>query len=220
MKTWTCDNGGDKNRVFMRLLKKIGGLVGWGALGAVFIIASFVLIGVRQGWEFDAVLSGSMEPVLNVGGLVIIRPVDTSRLHTGDVISFKLPGIDTPICHRVIDVQQTKEGLFFQTRGDANEDADQNLVPADSVTGMGVLHLPYVGRLTELAKTGKSPVFILGKKLPVAVLVIFGMGILFIGLTLRDTLEDLLFPSRKSRREMLRKRKERLLKRRQSFRIR
>jgi len=171
----------------------------------------------QYGWEFDAVLSGSMEPELGVGGLVVIRPVTPQTLTTGDVISFKIPGIDTPICHRVIDIRETDDDLLFQTKGDANEEPDPNLIRAQDVNGKAVFYLPYVGYIGHLSQFGRSPVTLMGKNLPAAVLVIFALGLAFIGLTLKDTLEDIFRPSRRWRRERLKKRKERLLKRRKAF---
>ncbi len=166
------------------------------------------MVSSRQGWEFDAVLSGSMVPVYDVGGLVVFRPVDTAELKEGDIISFKLPGIDTPICHRIIDIVDENGSLYFQTKGDANEDPDPDKVLPEYVKGTGVLHLPYVGRLADLSRWGRSRVNVLGKSLPAAVLVIGAMGLLFIGLTLKDTLEEVIFPGRKLHRDRLKKQRE------------
>jgi signal peptidase I len=176
-----------------------------------------VIIAAQYGWQFDAVLSGSMEPRISVGGLVVIKPIDAQHVSTGDVISFKLPGIDTPICHRVIDVQNNSDGRFFQTKGDANEDPDQNLVPASSVTGKEVFYLPYIGNLAKLSQLGRERVNILGKRLPIAVIVILPLGLAFIGLTLKDTLEETFRPLQKRRKEVLKKRRERLIKRRKAL---
>ena len=186
-------------------------------LGVIMATVAFVLAAAQFGWEFDAVLSGSMEPDIGVGGLVIVKPVDGQDVAVGDVISFKIPGIDTPICHRVIDRQETAEELLFQTMGDANEEPDATLISAGDINGKAVLYLPYVGNLGRLSEFGRSRVSILGFSLPVAVLVITAMGLAFIGLTLKDALEDIFRPSRRMRRERLKKRKERLLKRRKAF---
>ena len=181
------------------------------------LAVAFVLAAAQYGWEFDAVLSGSMEPKLGVGGLVVIRPVDVQHVSTGDVISFKLPGIDTPICHRVIGIEETDGNRFFQTKGDANEDPDMNPVPAEAVTGKEVFYLPYVGNLAKLSQLGRERVHIMGKSLPMAVLVILPLGLAFIGLTLKEPLEEVFRPVEKRRRDMLKKRREMLMKKRKAF---
>ncbi len=188
-------------------------------LGLVMGTVAFVMAAAQFGWEFDAVLSGSMEPDIGVGGLVVVKPVDGRDVAVGDVISFKLPGIDTPICHRVVDRQETSDGPLFQTMGDANEDPDANLVRPEDVNGREVLYLPYVGNLARLSEFGRTRVNILGFSLPVAVLVITAMGLVFIGLTFKDALEDIFRPYKRMRRERLKKRKERLLRQRKAFRF-
>lgn len=199
------------------LVKKVLGWLGWVVLAVILGTVSFVLVAVRQGWEFDAVLSGSMEPALNVGGLVVIRPAIAQEIKTRDIISFKLPGIDTPICHRVIGIQEKDGQRIFQTKGDANEEPDQNLVPASSVTGKAVFYTPYVGRLAEVSRIGRTPVVLMGRTLPVILIVILAMGLIFIGLTLKDTLDDIFHPAKRCKREMLKKRKERLLRRKKAL---
>ena len=198
-------------------MKKLIGWLGWTILGIVVLTVSFVLAASRQGWEFDAVLSGSMEPALEVGGLVVIKPAEAQGIQMGDVISFKLPGIDTPICHRVIDIKEVDGDLFFQTKGDANEEPDLYLVSAQDVNGKAVFYASYVGYLGYLAQFGRTPVALVGKRLPAAVLLTTALGLAFIGLTLKGTLEDIFRPSKRWKREMLKKRKETLLKRRKVF---
>jgi signal peptidase I len=186
----------------------------------VILAVAFVMVAARYGWEFDAVLSGSMEPALGVGGLVVVRPVEAPQVEIGDVISFKLPGIDTPICHRVIDIQPTDGALLFQTKGDANEEPDVNLVPAEAVTGKEVFYLPYVGNLARLSQLGRERVSVGRKSLPAAVLVIIPLGLAFIGLTLKDTLEEVFRPLQKRRKDMLKKRRDMLIRRSRAFRRR
>jgi signal peptidase len=198
----------------IKILNTFIAWLGWAALAAVIFAVSFVMVAAQFGWEFDAVLSGSMEPVLGVGGLVVIRPVDAQQVAPGDIISFKLPGIDTPICHRVIEIQSTPEGRFFLTKGDANEEPDANPVPPEAVTGKEVFYLPCVGNLARLSEVGRQRVHLLGKSLPIAVLVILPLGLAFIGLTLKDSLEEILHPARKRRKDALKRRREMFIKRR------
>jgi signal peptidase len=186
-------------------------------LVVVLAAVSFVMVTARNGWEFDAVLSGSMEPDFGVGGLVVIKPVNPQTLEAGDVISFKLPGIDTPICHRIIDIQEADGNRLFQTKGDANEEPDMNLVSLEDVTGKAVFYLPHVGYLGHFSHFGRSRVGLMGMRLPAAVLIILALGLAFIGLTLKDTLEDIFSPSTRLRRENLKKRREKILKQKKAF---
>jgi signal peptidase len=201
-----------------RKLKKLLEWLGWAILVTVIMSVGFVMAAAQYGWEFDAVLSGSMEPVLAVGGLVVIKPVDASQVETGDIISFKVPGFDTPICHRVIAIQQVDGGRLFQTKGDANEEPDINPVPGEAVTGKEVFYLPYVGNLARLSTLGRERVTLMGgRSVPAAVLVIMPLGLAFIGLTLKDTLEEVFRPLEKRRKDLLKKRREMLIKRRRAL---
>jgi len=198
-------------------LSKLAKWLGWTVVGVLLLILSFILAAAHYGWEFNVVLSGSMQPALKVGGLVVIKPAEAQGIKIGDIISFKLPDIDTPICHRVVDIKEVDGQRFFQTKGDANEEPDLNLIPASNVTGEEVFFVPHVGRLADLKHWGNTRVDLMGKRVPRAALVILGMGLAFIGLTLKEALEDIFRPSKRWKREMLKKRKERLMKRRKIF---
>jgi signal peptidase I len=196
------------------MFKRITSWLSWLVLSALMITLAFVLVVVRQGWEFDAVLSGSMQPEFRVGGLVVIKPVDVDTLEIGDVISFRLPGIDTPICHRIIDIQSADGQKSFQTKGDANEEPDMDLVPLASVNGKAIFYTPYVGRLAEVRNLGITRIPVLGKELPAAAMFVLFLGILFIGLVSKELIEDIYWPEKRWRRERRKKRNERLLSRR------
>jgi signal peptidase I len=201
----------------IKACKKALTWLGWLIIGFLALAMAFVYWGSQHGWEFDAVLSGSMEPVFNVGGLVVIQPVDPQTLRTGDAISFKIPNVNTPICHRIIDIRSIKGKAYLQTKGDANQDADQNLVPLTDVNGKAIFHIPYVGRLTEIKNLGTITISLPGQEIPAGILIILGMGLLFIGITLRETLEDIFLPGKRWQRDNVKKQHDHLLKRKQAF---
>jgi signal peptidase I len=153
------------------------------------------------------VLSGSMEPRISVGGLVVIKPLDAMTLQTGDVVSYQHPDMKTPICHRIIEIADKTDGRYFTTKGDANEEADPDPVPAAAVNGKEIFYLPHVGKLANLSNFGRERVGILGKSVPKALLVVVPLGLAFIGLLLKDMVEDTLHPMRKRRKENLKKRR-------------
>lgn len=112
----------------------------------VVIIAAFTIITPHFGWVHSIVYSGSMEPAINVGGIVIIRPVDTDTVRVGDVITFKVEGNeDLMITHRVVEVINNGDGNQFLTKGDANEGNDIAPVSSENVVGKVWLDIPYLG---------------------------------------------------------------------------
>jgi signal peptidase len=199
------------------MLKKIIAWLGWGMLVLIIAVSASVWFLSKQGWQFYAVLSGSMEPIYHVGGLVIIKPVSALDLNVGDAIAFKYPTMNTPVCHRIVSIEITKDGLVFHTKGDANNVADEQAVTADMVKGRAIGHVSYVGRLTELIGIGSKPMNLLGRSVPAGVLAIFGMGGLFIVLTLKDTFDYIQHPERARQKELFKRRDAQRLKRKKIF---
>jgi signal peptidase I len=112
------------------------------------------------------VRSGSMEPDIGVGDLVVTRPVPSYKV--GDVIAFRSAASDAVVVtHRIVGV--TDEG--FVTKGDANEEVDEALVTLERVLGRQLVTMPYVGRVLSLGKTRNG--FLAFVIVP-ALLVIFG----------------------------------------------
>lgn len=185
------------------------------AIGAV----CFVLLATKAGWQFDAVLSGSMEPVMHVGGLVVVRPVNVDTLKVGDIISFTYDGMTTPICHRIHAIEYIGGVEYFQTKGDANNAPEQDPVPLGAVHGKVIVRMPYVGRLLDVSRVGRTPVYMMGRRLPAAAAAIAGMGLIFMGLTLKDPLLDVLWPGNRMKKDMLKKSRDIRLRRARLFKL-
>ena len=200
-------------------LIKILSWLGWLLLGIVVVSTGFVLATSRNGWQFDAVLSGSMEPILHVGGLTVIKPVNVQDIVVGDIISFKLPGGTDTICHRVIEITQSHGSIYFQTRGDANNAPDESPVPAANVYGKVIYHMPLVGNLIILKSAGTKQVHLLGKSVPVGALLVLVIAVIFIGWNFKDAIESVICPGKQWQREAIKKRNERYALRRRAFKL-
>lgn len=90
------------------------------------------------------VLSDSMAPALRVNDLVLVRPADSYE--KGDVVIFQSGRI--LIIHRIIAVGEDT----LTTQGDANNQADEPIRPAD-VKGKMILHIPLIGAVVRVLKT-------------------------------------------------------------------
>ncbi len=89
------------------------------------------------------VLSGSMQPYMNPGDIVIVyRGVNPEKLEVGDVITFKVHlKRDTVVTHRIVGF----EGDRIITKGDNNKVKDDFTVKAEDVVGVPVALIPFAG---------------------------------------------------------------------------
>ncbi|HWJ09994.1 MAG TPA: signal peptidase I [Nocardioides sp.] len=126
-------------------------------LTAVAAVALAVAIPRIAGGTPYTVLTGSMEPDLPPGTLVVVRPVDAEDIALGDVITFQLEsGKPTVATHRVVAVGTRLDGeQVFTTQGDANGAPDRNPVRAVQVQGRLWYSVPYLGHLNSVL-TGRQ----------------------------------------------------------------
>ena len=92
--------------------------------------------------EMKAVLTGSMEPELPVGSLLVILPVSYDDIQIGDDITYVRDMNLTLVTHRVL--AKDDESQTITTQGIANNVPDP---PSryDNVVGKVVYHIPYAG---------------------------------------------------------------------------
>jgi len=131
-------------------------VLGWIAtilLVIVVLFAAFMMLAPKFGLQTHAVLSGSMEPTLKVGGMIICRSTPVDRIKVGDIIGFSTQG-NEEVTHRVIDILDNEGQIWLQTKGDANEDPDPDLIsPTSDKVERVVLHVPYLGFFSSFMKT-------------------------------------------------------------------
>jgi signal peptidase len=134
------------------MMKKLFEYCGIAVIVLLMATAILLFLAPHFGWMVDVVSSGSMEPELKTGGVVITRPVEAEDIKVGDTITFNSPTNKVLTSHRVIAVEDGSP-FHFRTKGDANEDADPFILPAENVVGRVCFHLPYFGYVTQFAKT-------------------------------------------------------------------
>lgn len=117
-------------------------------------VAAFFSLPYMQGFgalDVKIVKSGSMEPSINTGGVVMIREIDSYTV--GDVITFTSAGADIPTTHRIIGTEVSPDGgTYFVTKGDANEERDVELVSEENIIGKVLVDVPYVGFILDFAR--------------------------------------------------------------------
>jgi len=106
---------------------------------------------IVDGYYSSVIMSGSMEPAVPVGSIVVTQKIDVDNVKAGDIIVFQRS--DSKTLHRVIDKIVENDSYYFKTKGDANEDPDPWTVQPDQVHGALLLTIPYYGYLIYFAGT-------------------------------------------------------------------
>ncbi|MBU2634297.1 MAG: signal peptidase I [Nanoarchaeota archaeon] len=73
--------------------------------------------------------TNSMDPFLDEDSNAIqIIPQSPDQIEIGDIISYESEMFNTVIIHRVIDIKEDEEGLYYLTKGDNNDEFDPEKV--------------------------------------------------------------------------------------------
>lgn len=124
---------------------------------------------VDHGIDLRIVESGSMEPAIMTGAMIVVAPQESYAV--GDVIMFESRQARVPTTHRIVEVVEERGQTQYVTKGDANEEADTGMVTARQVIGGVVVDVPRVGFVLDFAR---QPIgFMLLIVLP-ALLIVFG----------------------------------------------
>lgn len=119
-----------------------------GALGALVVVTILLVsVGPRVlPYQTYFVRSGSMEPTIGTGSMVVLTKVDGSQLQPGDIITFKNPDDESVlVTHRIVEIETTDQGRVFVTKGDANADVDAWRVPASGTGWKYKFNVPVIG---------------------------------------------------------------------------
>ncbi|PJA21357.1 signal peptidase I [Candidatus Beckwithbacteria bacterium CG_4_10_14_0_2_um_filter_47_25] len=129
-------------------IKLVGNLIYWLILAGLGLVAVFVAVSALNlpgGWKLFTVQSGSMQPAISVGSLVLVKPA--GEYAVDEVITFKTG--PAPTTHRI---NRIEAGVII-TKGDANDTPDSEPVRPENIIGKVVLSLPYAGYPVTFAKS-------------------------------------------------------------------
>ncbi|HZX50228.1 MAG TPA: signal peptidase I [Candidatus Paceibacterota bacterium] len=136
------------------MVKAAGKIVYYGFIGFLVVIALAIagsVFPITGNYKILVVQSGSMEPAIHTGAVVVVKP--SSEYQQGDIITFGPATKKTPpITHRIVNIEGQGRAATYQTKGDANENADPNPVPSRDVLGKVIFNVPYIGYVIDFAR--------------------------------------------------------------------
>ena len=143
--------------------------LGWAAVGLGVGIALAIVAPLALGQRPYTVLSGSMEPAIGTGDVVVVKRIAPLDAQVGKVVTFSDPKHpDRLITHRVRSAHRRGSQVDFVTKGDANNTVERWRVAKDGEISQVQYRVPEVGRLALFAHSG--PGLVLLVLLPVLLL--------------------------------------------------
>ena len=124
---------------------------------AYTIVVIFALMAISSkysigGFELLVVKSGSMEPAIKTGSIVIDKSF--SDYNFGDIVTFR--NKDNPketTTHRLVSKQIKGSSTLLTTKGDANDTADSEKITQDRIVGKVLVAIPYLGYIAAFARS-------------------------------------------------------------------
>ena len=136
----------DLKEINIKKAKKISYWVILGFLSVVLVFVLFPLLPIDNNYSLKMVLSGSMEPTIKTGSIIMVKPVLDYQI--GDIITYqygrKARNLTT---HRIIG----QKGEEFITKGDNNNAADIHPIKKEQISGKVLLIVPYAGYAANFA---------------------------------------------------------------------
>jgi signal peptidase len=120
-----------------RTIGRLGGrAAAWAAGAFCMALLAVVALPGAVGMRSFTVMSGSMEPTIHVGDVVIDKKISPLAAHPGDVVTFSDPsGRKRLITHRIRSMSVLGHTVQVTTKGDANNTVERWTVPANGHIG-------------------------------------------------------------------------------------
>jgi len=140
--------------------KKVLDVLYWIAIVFVVISSVFVFLSkedTNSKYKIFTVQSGSMEPEIKTGSIIVIR--EEEEYLKNDIVTIRVPnGEGETYTHRISEV--TNEGKLI-TKGDANDSADPETISQEDIIGKLLFKIPLLGYLGAFLKTQIGFIFLI-----------------------------------------------------------
>jgi signal peptidase I len=135
----------------MKKIFKIIYYIFFAAIATIAILLVISILPITGNYKILVVQSGSMEPVIHTGAIVIVKP--ESDYKVGDIITFgPATKTKTPTTHRIVEIKGEGIASVYTTKGDANNTPDTKEVSKREVIGKVLFSVLYIGFAIAAAK--------------------------------------------------------------------
>lgn len=136
----------------MKFIKLILNIISWGVMAVFLVMGLYILSSNYQifgGYRSFLVQSGSMEPAIMTGDIIVIKSQSSYILN--DVVSFNTE--NRIVTHRIVSKEFKPDGVQYSTKGDANRSQDFDTITLSQIIGKVVFVIPKLGFLVAFSKS-------------------------------------------------------------------
>lgn len=124
----------------------------------VALLLVFSIFPITGNYKVMIVLSGSMEPAVKTGSLIVAKPSHSAGsgqadYKVGEIIAFGENGkSETSTTHRIVEVKGEGENISYTTKGDVNNAPDPERVLPEAIIGKVLFSVPVAGYIVNATK--------------------------------------------------------------------
>ena len=148
----------------------------WVALGLGIGLLAIVTLPSVFGLKSLTVVSGSMEPTIETGSVVIDEVISPLDARPGDVVTFQDPLRPRQLTHRLQKMRVEGDTAYMTTLGDANDVPEKWTVKTDGEIGRVVASLPKLGYARAAIGTRYARLAVLGAVMALGAFLLVDMG--------------------------------------------
>lgn len=145
-------------------MKKIYQIFYYFFIIAVFVIGALLLTTLFKtpgNYQVKIVKSGSMEPAIMTGSIIVIKP--SPEYKVGEIITFgKDDKRNIPTSHRINATRMEQGKMLYTTKGDSNNSPDGKEISQNEIIGKVIFKMPYLGYVLDMARKPIGFIFLVG----------------------------------------------------------
>jgi signal peptidase len=131
-------------------------------LGAALVFAIVLVLPSVSGHRSLTVLTGSMEPTLDTGSVVVDEMIAPTEARVGDIVTFSDPAHPGRlITHRLQRASVEGDTVHMVTKGDANDAPERWDIEVNGQVGRVMFHVPLLGHARAMIGTRQGYVALL-----------------------------------------------------------
>jgi len=125
-------------------------------IGLIAVLLVVSVLPITGNFKVMIVQSGSMQPEIKMGSIVVVKPHSTGSgqadYKIGEIITFQVAMNKEPVTHRIYDIKVVGGEPRYITKGDANNAPDQREISQREIIGKVLFDIPYLGYAVDFAK--------------------------------------------------------------------